>query len=290
MTRKRLIAAAQVILSAVILWLLFRHMDPAMLLHSFSRLTLPTLLVLLLTALLKFLLDYLNWYWYLRLDPTFRPRHWDALRSHTIGMALRFTIPGGHGAWGKMFFVQNSKAMTAISVGVERFLLTWSNALFGVLAGVFFFTGVALWVRLAVLGGTLVLPWAAWLVWRAWKHQSELPGRYLVLLPRVVLTRGLFMLITVLQYWLLLRSIAPLPVAQCLVAVPLILFANAIPITYSGLGLREGFAMQVLGSMGVSPEAAVTTSLTVFLVNTVLPALPGALLIALHRPKKAEKD
>ncbi|MCD4828236.1 MAG: flippase-like domain-containing protein [Candidatus Cloacimonetes bacterium] len=290
MTRKRLLLLGKIILSALVLWLVFRQIDGRDLAGSFARLDLPVLLLLLLTAAVKFALDYINWYWYLHLDPGFSPSHRDALRSHTIGMALRFVVPGGHGIWGKVFFVGNSKRMTALSVGIERFLLWWTSILFAAVAALFHFREVALWIRLTALVAALLMPVAAWLGWRLWKRQSKLPGRYMVLVPRALLTRGLYVLITVVQYWWLLNRLGEIGFVQSLVAVPLILFANTIPITYGGLGLREGFAVHVLAGFGLPAAVAVTASLTVFFINTLLPAVPGALLILLDRRRRPKKD
>ena len=62
---------------------------------------------------------------------------------------------------------------------------------------------------------------------------------------------------------------------QMITSVPLILIANIIPLTISGLGLRETFALEVLDRYGVDPEIAVATSLSIFLINTVVPSLVG---------------
>ena len=71
-----------------------------------------------------------------------------------------------------------------------------------------------------------------------------------------------------------------------LVTVPLIMIANIIPITVSGLGIRETFALEVLGNFGIEPELAVGTSLTVFFINTVLPALIGLYFLVTKKISK----
>jgi len=64
------------------------------------------------------------------------------------------------------------------------------------------------------------------------------------------------------------------------------LLATLVPITISGLGLREGAAVLVLPAYGVGPDAALAFSLLVFAVGHVAFGLAGGLLEALAlRPR-----
>jgi glycosyltransferase 2 family protein len=55
--------------------------------------------------------------------------------------------------------------------------------------------------------------------------------------------------------------------------------SNSIPITISGLGLREGFAIHFLKDFGFGAEQAVAATLSVFLMHDVIPALVGAIVL-----------
>lgn len=59
-----------------------------------------------------------------------------------------------------------------------------------------------------------------------------------------------------------------------------IILATMIPVTVSGLGLREGAAVLLLTNYGVSQESALAFSLLVFLVTAVLIGLAGGLIEA----------
>ncbi len=276
---------AKVALTALILWLVFRHLNLRLLAGQLNRLDVLTLLLLFITTLFKFGTDSLNWLWCLRLDPSVSISWPEAMRTHTIGMALRFAAPGGAATLGKVFFVNNRPAMAVLAVGVERFLIFWTSILYAVLGGVLYFSTLSLTLRLGVLAAVLAAPLVAWLVWRLAHRGSALPGRYLAMLPRVLLMRSIFILLTCLQYWLILRRMGGLPFAQALISVPVILSANNIPVTVAGLGLRETFAVNLLARYGLPPEAAVTASLTVFVFNGVLPALPGLVFMLLHKKR-----
>jgi hypothetical protein len=51
--------------------------------------------------------------------------------------------------------------------------------------------------------------------------------------------------------------------------------SGIIPISISGLGVREGLAVYFLKIYGISPAHAVATSLFLFTINTVTPAMIG---------------
>jgi hypothetical protein len=52
-----------------------------------------------------------------------------------------------------------------------------------------------------------------------------------------------------------------------------------VPISISGLGVREGLAVYFFRLYDVSPANAVATSLFLFVINTILPALVGTYYI-----------
>jgi uncharacterized membrane protein YbhN (UPF0104 family) len=68
-----------------------------------------------------------------------------------------------------------------------------------------------------------------------------------------------------------------------LAAYPLVIFANIIPVTIGGVGVREGVSAIILGRFRVAPEVAVSASFLLFCINTLLPGLIGAFFV--HRIK-----
>jgi uncharacterized membrane protein YbhN (UPF0104 family) len=59
--------------------------------------------------------------------------------------------------------------------------------------------------------------------------------------------------------------------------------AGLVPISVSGLGVREGFAVYFFNFYGVSAAHAVATSLFIFAINTIFPALVGVYYIYRNR-------
>jgi len=74
------------------------------------------------------------------------------------------------------------------------------------------------------------------------------------------------------------------PVPAALTAIPLILLAMALPISWGGWGLREAAAAALLPALGWSAEAAVAAS-ALYGLSVLLGAAPGA--VVLLRPVAA---
>jgi uncharacterized membrane protein YbhN (UPF0104 family) len=75
---------------------------------------------------------------------------------------------------------------------------------------------------------------------------------------------------------------APVSLARCVVYTPMIFTLTMIPISLSGLGVREAAYAFFFGQAGVGPSDAVAASLLFFIV-VGLSSLPGAPLFALRR-------
>lgn len=77
----------------------------------------------------------------------------------------------------------------------------------------------------------------------------------------------------------------PLPLAGVISIVPLVLLSMVIPLSIGGWGIREAVAVSLWPLMGLSVEAAISSSILYGLIST-LGSIPGALW-ALQRPRCA---
>lgn len=99
-----------------------------------------------------------------------------------------------------------------------------------------------------------------------------------VLLPSILLI-FLFQISSVLVlYFVFLSYNIQVPFTQHLVFYPLIAILSLIPVSISGLGIREGFFVYFYSLVGVSPEIAVSVSLLYYLLGTVIGFSIGGML------------
>lgn len=95
-------------------------------------------------------------------------------------------------------------------------------------------------------------------------------------LSQLAITTANFLL-DLISFYLLLDAFEKVRWPPVFFAFPLILLSNLLPITLGGLGVREGASMLLLSLFGISNAAAIDASLLLYLLNTLLPGLFGAL-------------
>lgn len=285
--RNRYFYFIKIIITSVILYFIFRKINFHQLYISFIELKLSSILLIIFTAGIKIFIEYLNWGSYLKINPEYNPKKSEIFSSHMIGHALRFLIPGGHAVVGKMFYVNNEKKLSFMSVGIEKFFQIWINLLSASFAAVFYFRSKFILPTILAFVFIIFLPFIIYLL----KHLDRKNNfttyfkQYLKIIPRIFIMQIVYMSLTIFQYFILLNNFLHFHIFSAIVSVPLILFSNLIPITYAGLGLREKFAIEVLSKYGISSETAITVSLTVFIFNVLLPSLIGLYFIIRSKRK-----
>ena len=86
----------------------------------------------------------------------------------------------------------------------------------------------------------------------------------------------------ILICYLLARAVGlQIPLEYFILFEPLVVLASMLPISLAGLGVREGMAVYLLGKIGVTPAAALSVSLSFFLLMA-LGSLPGGVAYLLH--------
>ncbi len=281
--KKRLGFILKLLISLVILIFIYSKIDMGMFATNITKLSFFTIIVLLVTAILKHFTQGFNWYYALSINPKYKPSTYDIIKSYLIGISLGFVLPGGYATYGKMYFIENSKKATFVSVLIEKFFQTWGNLFYASIATIFYFKNIALSLRLLIFFlitfSPLVLLIVIYFIPRFRIHLPVLKKIF----PKIILSQLIYIPLTVIQYWFILKSFTDITFIQSCISTTLILSANVIPITFSGLGLREYFAIKVLAQYGISNTSAVTAALIIFFINSVMPALIGLVYIVKHK-------
>ena len=281
--KKKIGFVLKIAISATILIFIYSQIDVKLFVGNIGQLSFLTILILIITSLMKHVTQGLNWYYALSINPKYKPSWFEITKSYLIGISLGFVLPGGYATYGKMYFIENSKKATFVSVLLEKFFQTWGNLVYASIAAIFFFPNFNLYLRLSVALivaiSPLILLLIIFFIPRFKVHLPILKSIF----PKIITSQLIYIPLTIIQYWLILRSFTDITFIQSCISTTLILSANVIPITYSGLGLREYFAIKVLSQYGITNTAAVTTALIIFFMNSVLPALVGVFYIVRHK-------
>lgn len=209
----------------------------------------------------------------------------DALRAWRHGKRASEEQRGGMGAAIRAVILERiaNQMVIAIWVLVSLPLWLWMPDAFA---------STHIWVPLvgaAALVGAILLTIAV----LARRHGGGRIERFftdarLALLGRRTLLSqlGLGFLVTgscVAMFYCAARAVhAPLSFFHLLALVPGALFAMSIPISIGGWGLREASAVALWSMAGLSPEAAMASSVLYGLLS-LLGALPGAIVLAVNR-------
>ena len=287
--KKQISFILKIAVSLIILVFIYSKINFGMFTTNIKQLSLLTLVLLVITAILKHITQGYNWYHALTINPKYKPTTYDIIKSYMIGLSLGFVLPGGYATYGKMYFIDNSKKATFVSVLIEKFFQTWGNLFFASLATIYYFRNIDLWIRLVIAVSVTFSPAILLgIIYFIPKYRVYLPTLRKIF-PKIIISQMIYIPLTVVQYWLILKSFTDITFLQSCISTTLILSSNVIPITFSGLGLREYFAIKVLAKYGITNTAAVTVALLIFVINLLLPALIGVVYIINHKRDKKHK-
>ncbi len=278
--KSKIIYILKIAITLTILFFIFKKISVHTLLSNFKHLGHTTVIILLLSSAVKYAIRFYNWGQYLKINPDYHPKNNEILKSTFIGTALQFLLPGGYGTFGKMYYIDNDKGATFISVTLEKFFLTWTNLSAAAFASIFYFKQWPYHARIFSFVFMLSLPFLlffAQIFLKKPKYEKFLDylKAYKKITPRIIALQCIYMFITFFQYHTIINHFASINFAKIIISTPLVILANSIPISYSGLGLRETFALEVFSKYGIQSEVILTATLTVFFINSVLPAIVG---------------
>lgn len=236
----------------------------------------------------------------------------EAARSLLVGFALGLVTPGRLGEIGRAVSLpRHGRIQATLLAAVDK-----ANNLGVILLGGFVSIAVLLvvrggsppgWVAAAVgtvLGSVFLLvsllpdrigslvarrPFRALRKWapEAAPWTKSNPGFRLQILALSAIFHATF----VLQFSLLVAAFTgELSFAYPFAAATALSAKTLVPISFGDLGTREGSAALVFSGIGVLPAAAFNAALLLFLINVVLPALFGILLLVGVGAKEARES
>jgi len=162
-------------------------------------------------------------------------------------------------------------------------------AQFALLIGVF--CALLLLLLIALLTGRRWGPWVARRLPDPWGLKSK-AREFLggisasvsdpwVLAWVIVLSIGFQALVVLINYAIFQALGSQVSLAYCLLFIPIIMAISLLPISISGLGVREGAYVYFFGQIGLSTAEAVAASL-LFFILVVLASLIGGAIFALR--------
>ena len=278
--KQKIIYVAQICIGlALVIWIL-KQVDREQFIEYFKSLSLVSLVIIPALSCIGLYIQFRRWkYLVERYSKHFNLR--DLLPSFFAGFTFRLLIPGGHAEFSKIFLLPGKKRGKVLAFGMEKFAqaLIKIFALLIVLPLTFpDFKIYSIFILLLLVIGYFLFPRIPVL-----KNLQEKDVNYhRVIGMNLVFALGIFIIMG-LQYYLLLNQVDSVSLLATYHTSVYLWSAGLVPISVSGLGVREGFAVYFFNFYGVSAAHAVATSLFLFTVNTIFPALVGAYYIYRNR-------
>ncbi len=265
--------------SMLIMAYLFTRLSLHQVYDFWQTLSLSTILVLFFLFLVNLMVQL--WRWRTLVISHLPKTSFDQIiKSFFAGFTLRLSVPGGYAEVGKIFLVSGGRKETLFAFGMEKYIIASTQFLLVGFAGMYilpeFYAGSFTMVVLAVTLFT-VYPYFKKFPFLKRHLDPDFPYSSSMIIV-AVLTVMVYALVTTQYYFMLLpeKVLTWLEMAS----VVIILIGSAmIPISYSGLGVREGVGIFLFQRFDVGQEIVVGMTLLIFLLNIVLPAIVGMVVI-----------
>lgn len=283
--KKRLLFVLKYFIGVFLLgWILWR-VDRRQMVQTLVDLKYSTLLMVILLATVNISTQFYRWK-YLIESHSNHFHYKDLIPSFFAGFAFRLMVPGGHAEITKVFMLPGKKRGKVVAFSIEKFFQTYIKFIFVLIAFPFFYPDYQFQLWFIAVAGMLAyffLPalWGQKFMERF--REKELQYKR-IFLQTLIYSLAIFISL-VFQYYLLLNDAHTLDLWNTALVVTMIWGAGLLPISVSGLGVRENLAVFFLALYSIPASTAVGISLLIFLINTILPALTGAVFIY-HRRKE----
>jgi glycosyltransferase 2 family protein len=269
---------------ALIVWILSK-VDQEKVVEYFGSLDLLTLLLILFFSTIAITVQFLRWR-YLVTSNSVSFETKDIIPSFFAGYAFRLMIPGGHAEISKIFLLPGKKRGKAIAVGMEKIFQTYIKLVLILIALTFSFPEYNIFFYPSILILLLLLIFLPKIKWLKMLQEKEVNN---LVIFGITLVYSLFIyIIMAIQYFILLNLINTINFVETMHTVIYLWGSGIVPISISGLGVREGLAVYLLDWYGINPAHAVATSLFLFFLNTIIPAIIGIYFI--YKKRQHLKD
>lgn len=261
--------------AALVTWILLQ-IDRQKFIEYFIQLNFGVVLLVSLLSILSLSIQFSRWK-YLLLKNSNDLNNRELLPSFFAGFSFRLMLPGGHAEISKIFLLSGKKRGKALAFGMEKFFQTFLK-LFLILAVLpLSFPKYKIYcivLLLALIIACIYIPRIPFIK----DIQEKNVNNYVLFANTTFFSLAIFVLMAI-QYYILLNQIYSISLLATLHTVIYLWGAGIIPISISGLGIREGLAVYFLKLYGITPAHAVATSLFLFTINTISPALIGIYFI-----------
>ncbi|MEJ2543750.1 MAG: lysylphosphatidylglycerol synthase transmembrane domain-containing protein [Calditrichaceae bacterium] len=281
--KKRVSFLFKYIVGFVLLFWILARVDRAEMIDAISNIHFLVLISLFGLAVVNLGVQFFRWKYLVESHSDHYNKR-DLLPSFFAGFAFRMLIPGGHAEITKVFLLPGKKRGKVVAFGIEKYFQTYIKLILVLITIPLVFPEyrLVLWLMAGIIiCSYFFLP----LIFKhslMKKMQEKTVNYHKIFIFTLLYSIAIFILL-IYQYYVLLNDFNAIDFLDTSISVIFIWGSGLIPISISGLGVRENLAAFFLAKYGVPPYAAVGASLFIFFINAIVPALIGLYFIIKRR-------
>jgi len=278
--KQKIIYAIQIFIGLTLVIVILMQVDQLQFIDYFKNLSVTILVIIFCLSGIGLNIQFRRWkYLVERYSINFNSV--DLLPSFFAGFTFRLLIPGGHAEFSKIFLLPGKKKGKILAFSMEKFAQGLIKIFALLIVLPFTFPGYKIYSMFFLL--LLILGYFLFPRIPVFKNLQEKDVNYHhVIGMNLIFALGIFIIMG-LQYYLLLNLDNSVSLLATYHTSVYLWSAGMVPISVSGLGIREGLAIYFFNFYNVSAAHAVATSLFLFTINTIVPALVGIYYIYKNR-------
>jgi len=265
--------------ATLVVWILMQ-VDREKFVQYFLKLNFFTIALIFILTVISLFIQLQRWK-YLVKSNSINVNSTDLIPSFFAGFAFRLMVPGGHAEISKIFLLSGKKKGKVLAFGMEKFFQTYIKIFLILMMLPITFPQYKIYCILAII--VLILVYLFFPRLPILKNLQERKVQNHLLFTNVLIISLAIFSIMAVQYYILLNQVNSISLLDTFHTVIYLWGAGIIPISISGLGIREGLAVYFLKIYGIPAAYAVATSLFLFTLNTIFPALVGIYYIYMKR-------
>jgi uncharacterized membrane protein YbhN (UPF0104 family) len=220
--------------------------------------------------------------------------YWDAAKSYMIGNSLGLATPLRVGELGRALYFEKTDRPRILSLTVVDRLIELMVVMLLAVAGIFILVNksAAIFVALLSFGGIFAMYgighfYPVLLKIAPAIERWDRLGKYLRMLGSVdsrkisvnLVLSFLAFVSVILQLYCLISAFETLNVTSAFLAGPLITISSIMPVSFMGLGVREGISVILFANFGISGAIAVAAAFLLFVINNLLVGAIGIVFV-----------
>ena len=219
---------------------------------------------------------------------------WNAYKIVLVSTFYGALTPGRVGELSRSFYLKEKKAKTMPTIMVDRMVDIFCLLLLSVLFVFIFFydnnliTLIGLLIILFIAGTIIITneKIISFLFW-IFRQSGEVKKDYIISIKSIMGNRRAlfsvfifslsYYMVNLCVYWLILKAINPMLNDLIVFSLPIIVLLSNIPISISGLGVREFVSVAIFNMLNESSAYGFSFSLMLYILTILMPGIVGIL-------------